>query len=367
MKILVLTGKLGMGHISASHAITEELEAQHQVTVVDIYQILLPLTYRIFYKLFNIIATHYGSIYNKICHSSKDIEKKNLLTKTLARVATKKITKLMTIEKPDMIISTVPVGSWCMDAYKKEKKHSLPVATCITDIDASMEWIHDTTNLYMVPTKETGMALEKKGVSKDKILCSGIPVRRNIKEKQFTPLTFTNPDKKINILVMGGGLGIIPLDHAMLSMLNNYPYGKVTFITGHNSKLKKHLEKSYKNIHVEGYVNDIHKHLKEAHVIITKPGGITLFECIHSALPIIALPPVLIQEISNAQYIQDKKIGCVLESITALELKKVLDSFINYPLTLHEYNINIHDLKRKLPDRPAIIASQALTQYNHVS
>ena len=52
--------------------------------------------------------------------------------------------------------------------------------------------------------------------------------------------------------------------------------------------------------------------MKKADLIISKSGGITLFESIYSETSIYVVNPFLFQEVKNAKFIEDKKIGKVI-------------------------------------------------------
>ena len=88
---------------------------------------------------------------------------------------------------------------------------------------------------------------------------------------------------------------------------------EVTIVTGSNSKLYNNLteKKPLKNINVLGFVNNMHILLKESDLIITKPGGATLFEAIYTNTPVIVKAPKVGQEIENAKFIIDKGIGLI--------------------------------------------------------
>lgn len=55
----------------------------------------------------------------------------------------------------------------------------------------------------------------------------------------------------------------------------------------------------------------MHELIKEYDLMLTKPGGATLFEAIHSKTPIIVRLPKVGQEIENAKFIVDKGIGII--------------------------------------------------------
>ena len=55
----------------------------------------------------------------------------------------------------------------------------------------------------------------------------------------------------------------------------------------------------------------MHNLVKNYDLMITKPGGATLFEAIHLNTPVIVKLPKIGQEIENAKFIIDKGIGII--------------------------------------------------------
>ena len=115
----------------------------------------------------------------------------------------------------------------------------------------------------------------------------------------------------VELLVMGGGWGLLPSNEVFYETLDGIPDTHTTIITGCNEKLRRHLEGRWQNIEVLGYVDRVWEYLEKSDMIVTKPGGITLFESIFAQVPIYSWRPTLCQECNNAQWIVDKGIGWV--------------------------------------------------------
>ena len=111
---------------------------------------------------------------------------------------------------------------------------------------------------------------------------------------------------------MGGGLGLIPFKEEVFESLNNERNIKTTIITGNNKKMYDYIKGKYKNIVVVGYTDTISEYMKKADLIISKSGGITLFEAIYSEVPMYVINPFLVQEIKNSKFIEKEKIGKVI-------------------------------------------------------
>ena len=61
------------------------------------------------------------------------------------------------------------------------------------------------------------------------------------------------------LLIMGGGLGLLPKGDAFYEALNGVPGLSVTVIAGKNKKMYKKLHGKYENIRVLGFTEDVYK------------------------------------------------------------------------------------------------------------
>ena len=65
MNILILTGKFGMGHLSAANALREQLgQDGHRAEVVDLFEYAAPELAQAMYWWFNVLVTYGGVFYN---------------------------------------------------------------------------------------------------------------------------------------------------------------------------------------------------------------------------------------------------------------------------------------------------------------
>lgn len=63
----------------------------------------------------------------------------------------------------------------------------------------------------------------------------------------------------------------------------------------------------YEDVEVLGYTENISRYMRGADLVITKAGGITLFEILHSQVPLFVIHPFLEQEM-NKQGMRQKRI-----------------------------------------------------------
>ena len=74
-----------------------------------------------------------------------------------------------------------------------------------------------------------------------------------------------------------------------------------------------------------GFVNHVDRLMKDADVLITKPGGITLFEGISSETPLFFLEPRLNQEVYNAKFAEKNHVAKVIWSAEDADTKELME------------------------------------------
>ena len=303
MEILILTGKFGMGHWSAALSIQEQLEREgHQAQVVDFFAYALPETAPALYRGFNLLVTYGGGIYNLFHRMKRNAEGEV----PLASQFTRRLAGLLAVTRPDVVVSTHPVCSGVVARYKAERTSALPLVTCVTDITSHSEWIHPGTDRYLVAGEDVKTALVRKGVDAERVTVTGIPVRAQFSSE------LRRMDGPRQLLIMGGGLGLMPRKDSFYEALNALPGVHTTILTGKNQKLYDRLAGKYENIEVVAFTDRVYEYMGRAHLMLSKPGGITTFEAIAAQLPMLAWEPFLEQERENARFLVAHGLGWVV-------------------------------------------------------
>lgn len=305
MNIVILTGKFGNGHMSAAESVYEEIldsESNCNVYIVDIIEYMFPTFNKFIYKIFDFIVGKHSSIYNFF---SKASEKKPRIP--FKKIALYKIEELLNQYDVDFIIATMPICPQYISEYKKVTGSDIPLCTYITDIFPHPYWLAGNTDLYFVGDHKTEEELVSNEVKPKNILVSGIPVKQKFKE------TYIKKDttEGTNVLIMGGGLGIIPSISEFIDKLNNAKNISITVIAGKNKKLINYLKINYPQVNVVGYTNKVDQYMKKSDLLVTKAGGVTTFEAISTQTPLYVIKPFLQQEVGNAEYIEHNNIGRV--------------------------------------------------------
>lgn len=291
-----------MGHWSASLSLKEQLEQEgHRVQVIDFFDYAMPEAAPAIYRGFNLLVTYGGGIYNLIHRMTRDAGGEAPMSGQLTR----RLGGLLAATRPDAVLSTHPMCSGAAARFKAERNSALPLITCVTDVTDHSEWIHPGTDHYLVASDTVRDGFAAKGVDPARITVTGIPVKA-----RFSAIQRTGGGQR-ELLIMGGGLGLMPRKDSFYEALDQLEGVHTTILAGSNRRLYQRLHGKYANIEVVPFTDRVPEYMGRADLMLSKPGGITTFEAITADLPMLAWEPFLEQERENARFLVEHGMGRV--------------------------------------------------------
>jgi processive 1,2-diacylglycerol beta-glucosyltransferase len=219
--------------------------------------------------------------------------------------------KLVNERKPDVVVCTHAFPCGVMAEYKRQFDADLPVVGIVTDFVVHPFWIYTNIDAYSVATPEMVTALASRGVLPERILLSGIPVDPRFGEArlpvdQLRAELDLPRDRRI-VLIMGGGVGIGPLDKMMRALGNVDVPLAAAVIVGNNKGLQRRVvaaaEHTAYPLRVFGFVNNVFDYMHASDVLLSKPGGLTSSEALAARIPMILVKPLPGQEERNTRYL----------------------------------------------------------------
>lgn len=311
LKILLLTGSYGNGHLKVSNTLKKTFSKMGKNDVIesDLYHVSHPLLTRaskyLYIKSFNYGKKLYGLIYYGGSRNKRFFD-----IKFLNYYGMRKLKGMVEDVQPDVIINTFPMP--VVPELKRRTGIQIPIVHVITDFRAHKNWVHDSVDRYYVATEELKENLVSVGIHVNKIKVSGIPIdprfEQPVDRKRLLASYGLEAEKPV-ILIATGAYGVLKdMEGVMKKILDHGEY-QILVICGKNEVLKKQLLDEFSrspNVRIFGFTNNMDEMMKMATVMISKPGGITLSEALAVQVPMLLYRPVPGQELENANYFQSK-------------------------------------------------------------
>lgn len=327
MNILLFYASYGSGHLSAATAIEQYIKENYpdaKTLKIDCVEYINKSINKISTSAYKSIILKtpvlWGQVY-KLLKNDTILD----ITQFSNRFMAKKIFTLFEDFEPDLVISCHPLGGQITSFLKSHKKTNCKLATVMTDFASHKQWLigKDYTDYFFVSNIEMKTSLISEGIYPNKIYVSGIPISPNFyknydKENIYKSLNIAKNKK--NIIFFGGGsLGLSSssnIQAILTSLLQATDEShQIIIISGKNQKLYNDFQKTINNtyhksqIKLIDFTTELPELLPITSFVITKPGGLTITECISTNVPIILINPIPGQEKENAQYIADNKMG----------------------------------------------------------
>lgn len=313
--VLILTGAFGTGHTSAADALIAQLAQRSELPAarVDFLEQLLPKLSTVIYSTFHRIVAGTPELFNYgYQRTSQSVGPARLLLENPAarRAVVEGFDRLMWEYSPQLVVSVVPFAGRLYELYRRETGCEVPLCSCITDAIAHAGWLAEGCERYLVATEGVRRGLERLGVAGERIAVTGVPVRPAFLQQREVPHREGLPRQ---LLIMGGGWGLMNHDDGFFDALERLEGVETTLLTGNNRALREQIKQRHPAIRAVGYTDRVHEYMARADLLLTKAGGVTLFEAIHSGLPLLVEAPFLEQERCNANTVRARGIGRVLQ------------------------------------------------------
>ena len=360
-KIIIFYGSYGGGHLSAARAIKEYIESNYkdiQIQMIDCVEYINKFVNKITTKAYSDMAKKapwaWGFVYKK---SEKGVVAK--FSNDSNKLMAIKLNKLLQEFNPDYVISTHPFSSQMCAYLKKKGKCTFKLATVTTDYAPHDQWLlyHEETDFFFVAHEGMKQALIEKGIDKNKIYSTGIPLSNRFLEhydKKQILKDFELQDNKKTVLFFGGGemgLGKTKTLEILQTLASDFSNLQIVAISGKNKTMNEHFTEIVKqssredSIKVLEYTNKVPELMSISDLVITKPGGLTTTESLASGLPIIVINPIPGQEEENAEFLENKKVAVWIKKHD--DVKEKLQEIFSNTEKMQEMKINARLLAKK--------------------
>ncbi len=336
MRFLILSCNTGEGHNSAAKAIKEYFEKMGEVCEIkDALSFWSPEKSRIICKghvfLYRNIPKLFGIGYRfEENHPPK--KGKESIVYELMKNGCKSLLKMLKKADYDAVICTHLFSAMMMTELRKNDKYIIPTYFVATDYTCYPCTNESSVDGYFIPHKQLTDEFIKGGISKERLIPSGIPVKSTFydnilpekaKHKLHLPL-----DKKI-VLLMCGSMGCGPIKTLTEELPQMLPEdAHLAVICGNNRKLYNKLNKDghSENVSVVGYTTRVSLYMDAASLILTKAGGLSSTEAAVKGLPMIFVDAVPGCETKNLDFFKSN--GFADTATDGYELSRLVCSYL---------------------------------------
>ena len=312
MKIVVFTCSTGGGHNSCAKYIASEFNKNGiSCDVKDYMQLAGEKASKRAEKLYlgstkgkgNIFKTVYklGELYNKTGIKSPVYGFNKMVVKNLD----------IFLEENgyDLAIGTHVFP--CMALTELKKKKNIKFVNVATDYECIPFCNETNPDIFVIPSEKLSNRFIEKGINKDVLLPTGIPVASSFFEVKGD---IQLPNDKDIILLTSGSMGFGQMEECVKKILNSID-AYLVVVCGSNESLKEKLEKiDNKNLIVKGFINNMNEYMNKASVIIAKPGGLTSTEITMMRKPFVLMMPIPGVENYNALFFESNGMGMRAEN-----------------------------------------------------
>jgi processive 1,2-diacylglycerol beta-glucosyltransferase len=331
-RLLILSVSAGAGHVRAAQAIeaaARAAEPPFEPTHLDLLG-LVPADFRKLYgqqyiKLVEKLPQLWSYLYAKTDRPSRDS-----LLGGLKRAAEKLNTRKLSAEierlAPDVILCTHFLPAELLSRQKARGKKLPPLWVQVTDFDVHALWVHPHVDRYFVASEEVAFRLADRGVPRERISITGIPVMPQFSaplERALCARELGIAPDRFTVLMMAGGAGVGGLDELAARLLRLPDDLQLIALAGRNEALLKKLQELARShpgrLFPLGFTTTVERLMTASDLVVTKPGGLSVSECLAKARPMLLVSPIPGQEERNADYLLEA--GAAIKAVDAATLE----------------------------------------------
>ena len=315
MRTLILTCNTGGGHNACASAMKEVFEARGDECFVTEALGLVSEEYSKFIADWHVRIYRYLPGFFRVGYRYSEnhpalFDERSLNYRTFAKGADK-LYDIIKEKNVDTVVCAHVFAGLMLTEVMKRYAPAIVTSFLATDYTCSPGGKDIHADRYFIPDEFCLEEFAEKGVPREKIAVTGIPVRAMFRESlpkvEAKAHCGVGEDKK-HLVVMSGsmGAGNAPMERLAKDLDRSLDADTfITVVCGTNKKMEAALAKTFADnprFSVKGFVKDVSTLLDSADLYLSKPGGISTAEAAVKGLPMAFIDAVAGCEIYNLEY-----------------------------------------------------------------
>ncbi len=301
MKTLILTCNTGEGHNSSAAAIKEVFEENGEHC--DLRDSLRFSSGGLsgFIAFGHVcLYRHMPWLFNKgynVTEKNGSYFKKGSLIYKILSSGTKNLYKYIVSNNIDNIICVHPFSALLVTEMRSKFNVDIPASIVATDYTCVPCTSDSDMDRYFIPHESLVDEFVNCGIPEEKILVSGIPVRKRffgVNTKDNARNTLGLPKERKIVLICCGSMGCGPMKSISAELRNSSDDNSLTIVVcGNNKKLYNKLIKyQSEKFYVVGYTDKMYEYMQACDIFVTKPGGVSTTESLTLSKPMVFINAV---------------------------------------------------------------------------
>lgn len=341
-RILLLSVSAGAGHVRAAEAIRHVADAHEDgvegrhLDVMDYVPALFRWLYTDLYiSIVNRFPGLWGALY-RVTDEARPGGVLQRLRRFAERLNTLALRREIAAFRPDAIVCTHFLPAEVLARMARKGMLACPLWVQVTDFDLHRIWVQPGVTGYFAANEEVAFRLRAHGVAPQAIRVTGIPVMpafaRAAASAGGAQEAGLDARRRI-VLLMGGGAGLGSLEQVAASLLALDVDMQLVVLAGKNraalAALQRLAARYPGRLLPLGFTDRVERLMACADLVITKPGGLTVSECLAMGLPAILHAPIPGQEERNANFLLEQ--GAALNAGNGVALAYRVCHLLRHP------------------------------------
>lgn len=317
-RVVLLTASIGAGHNSVARAVAEELRRRWPALDVETIDLVdcLPKPLRPLVQGFHTQGmTRWPRVFGFLYHSANRRRRPGFsagerFKGMLSCQALCSLQRRLRESPPGLVLHTYWMGVPVVGNMLARERPAWGQAVVVTDVLPHRVWYSPHVDRWFVAACESVARLRDWGVAEASITVGGIPVRAawdapldvaHVRQAWKLP-----PDRDVVVLTGGATFTVGGIAGLSRRLLSACPEVALVVLCGTNGPLCAELQRlpqSGSTLFAVPFTDRAHELVRCAAVLVTKPGGVTMSECLAAGTPMVLMPPVPGQESENAVWL----------------------------------------------------------------
>jgi processive 1,2-diacylglycerol beta-glucosyltransferase len=338
-KILILSVSAGNGHVRAAQALEAAVQSAPPHTAVHMDAMAhvaggFRKVYTDWYIQLVNRAPELWSYLHQRADATPHHAPSQRLRRGIERLSTGALLREIRREKPDAVVCTHFLPAELLMRERNGGRIDYPVWLQITDYDLHNMWVVPGMTGYLAATDEVAFRLRARGVSPERIHVTGIPVMPAFSDPDAPALSHDacaaalglDPSRPVLLMASGGaGVGDLASMVERVLLLGGDSGLQVIAVAGRNAETHQKLQamaaRHPGRVVAIGFTNEMHKLMAAADLVVTKPGGLTVSECVALGKPMLLISPIPGQEEHNAGFLMEEGAAWLAYDTIGLDYK----------------------------------------------